>query len=241
MCSPSNGRRAIECEGRIGKSHRTDDLRHPVGQRMRQSPEHLPVLDLRHRRRPRGTVLIGSAGHAAGRRAPRSSRSSVRGLEDLRRSAGAARRGCGPGRRCGRSVDRRPSSGAPSASAKLLELLVIADREHDMAVGDGEHVLRLDVRVLVAARGSAPCRRRDSSSPGWRARRPARRACARSMCSPSPVSAAVRQRGEHGDRGVHARHDVDDRHADLLRPPPGASSRSPVTLISPPMAWIMKS
>src|SRR3546814_14545966 len=36
---------------------------------------------------------------------------------------------------------------------ETVELLVIADRDGDVAVGDREHVLRLDVGVLVALAG----------------------------------------------------------------------------------------
>jgi len=51
----------------------------------------------------------------------------------------------------------------------------------------------------------------------------------------------VRERGADRDRGVHAGDDVGDGDAGALRPAAGAPSGSPVTLIMPPMPWIMKS
>ena len=46
------------------------------------------------------------------------------------------------------------------------------------------------------------------------------------------------QRGQDADGGVHAGEQVGHGDADLLRAAAGRSSRSPVTLISPPMPWM---
>ena len=56
----------------------------------------------------------------------------------------------------------------------------------------------------------------------------------------SPCLLARMQRRKYRRCRIHARHDVRNCHADLLRPPPSASA-GPVILISPPDAWIIAS
>ena len=145
------------------------------------------------------TVLIGPGRHAD---------LLQRGQQVVaRRSRTCARRAAPTSRvavarcaaHCWRSPDRSASAGTPSTRAELAVLAVIAGGDDDVAVRDREDLVGHDVGMRVAHARRATCRRRGSSAPGWRARRPA---CRAAPCRYAALAGrvALAQRRQDGDR-----------------------------------------
>lgn len=99
--------------------------------------------------------------------------------------------------------------------AELAELKVVADRDDDVAVGRRDRLVRHDVRVRIAVAQ----RRLAGDQVVLRLVRERRHLAVEQGhvdVLAAPFAAAPHQRGEDGDRGVHAGHQVRDRNADLL-------------------------
>ena len=116
----------------------------------------------------------------------------------------------------GREAWGAREAGVADHLAQPCELAVIADREHEMSVGRGKHVLRLDVGMTVAA-----ALRRFAGDEmvhrlvGEERRRDIEHGKVDGLALPR--LGAPRECGENGDRRVHACHQIDNGNADLLR------------------------
>ena len=124
--------------------------------------------------------------------------------------------------------------GEPGNLAEFRELTIVAHRQDQLAVGGREHLIGHDVGVRIADAARRLAARSGSSCSCWRSSRSARRA-APCRCTDLRRSRAMAQRGEDRDRRIHARREVGDRYADLLRTAPRPVVRSPVMHIRPPM------
>ena len=163
-----------------------------------------------------GDVVDLPGGHAGRRAARRPTAAASRAASARDQHVAQRRRGARPARRWWRSARRGPAP-ARRDLAQRRELLVVADREDELAVGGGEELVGRDRRVRVAhpARDGAGQRvgralvdqRGEQATRTGRPRRAGPRRCA----------SRWRSGGQDADRGEEPGDDVDQRDADLLR------------------------
>ena len=239
VCWPSSGGARSKRSGASAKLDRAHHLGHAAGERMRQVAQHPAMLHLRVVEHLRDGVdrAAGHAGRVQGgdeRVALPSRRSRSASSGDSSAVVAHARRVLGEAR-------RRAPSRAGRSPRTAWRTGRHCRRPARNARRRGEHVLRLDVGMAVAT-------------------------ALRRLAADQLVHRLVRQEGRLRRRAWRGRWSRPGRsrrvvpprpgwrpsaYMPVIRstigtptfcgPPPGASSRSPVTLIRPPMAWMAKS